>query len=75
MASERAVCTNADCHHDLSAVPGPPKFCPACSAPVITACPKCAEALAEMNDPWANRCEKCGEHLRFHSNQTYHGVM
>jgi len=75
MATERAVCTNADCHQDLSGSPQPPNFCPARSAPVVTACPKCNKPLAEARDPWANLCEVCGEQLRFHTNQTYYGVM
>ena len=75
MAAERALCTNADCHHDLSACSQPPSFCPACSAPVITVCPTCKKALAETKDPWAKLCESCGEQLRFHTNQTYYGVM
>ena len=75
MATERAVCTNADCHRDLSGSAPPPHFCPDCSASVITVCPNCKKALAEMKDPWANLCDVCGEQLRFHTNQTYYGVM
>jgi hypothetical protein len=75
MATVRAVCRNADCHHELSGSPQLPNFCPACSAPVITVCPKCSKALAETNDPWANLCEVCGEQLRFHTNHAYYGVM
>jgi len=54
MATERAVCTIADCHHDLSGSALPPHFCPACSASVITLCPNWKRALAETKDPWAN---------------------
>lgn len=75
MAAERAVCTNADCHYDLSGSAQPPNCCPACAARVITVCPNCNKALAAARDPWANQCEECGEQLRFHTSQTYYGVM
>jgi len=75
MGTERAVCTNADCHHELSGLAQPPAFCPACAAPVITACAHCNKALADMQDPWASLCEGCSQRLRFRTNESYYGVM
>ncbi len=75
MSAERAICTNADCHTDLSSSPEIPNSCPACGSELITGCPSCKASLAEMQDPWPVRCEKCGEKLRYHLKQDYFGVM
>jgi hypothetical protein len=75
MATDRAVCTNANCHHDLSGCLPAPPFCPACAAPVITICPMCGKSLGELKDPWAPLCEVCGARLRFPASSAYYGVM
>ena len=55
------MCTNADCHHDLSGSSQLPSFCPACASRVITDCPNCKKDLAEMT----TRCEECGSSYVF----------
>ena len=75
MVSARAMCINADCHHDLSSSSQVANLCPGCGAPVITACLRCSSPLAEMKGRWAKLCEKCGQELRHHLKQSYFGVM
>ncbi len=75
MFSARAMCTNADCHHDLSSSSQAANLCLGCGALVITACPGYSSPLAEMKDRWAKLCEKCGQELRHHLKQSYFGVM